>query len=93
MRKFRRSFRSTATSPHLKQAQAEIAAREAHLRSILDTVPEAMVVIDEGGVVTSFSSAATQLFGYDPEEVIGRNVKMLMPGPIVMSMTAILADI
>ena len=65
----------------LKQAQAELMAREAHLRSILDTVPEAMVVIDEGGVVTSFSSAATQLFGYDPEEVIGRNVKMLMPAP------------
>ncbi len=65
----------------LKQAQAELMAREAHLRSILDTVPEAMVVIDEGGIVTSFSSAATQLFGYDPEEVIGRNVKMLMPAP------------
>ena len=65
----------------MKQAQAELTTREAHLRSILDTVPEAMVVIDEGGIVSSFSSAATQLFGYDPEEVIGRNVKMLMPAP------------
>jgi PAS domain S-box-containing protein len=55
--------------------------REAHLRSILDTVPEAMIVIDEGGVVTSFSGAAAQLFGYGPEEVIGRKVKMLMPAP------------
>ncbi len=65
----------------LKQAQADLMTREAHLRSILETVPEAMVVIDEDGVVTSFSAAATQLFGYDPEEVIGRNVKMLMPAP------------
>jgi PAS domain S-box-containing protein len=65
----------------LKQAQAELTTREAHLRSILDTVPEAMVVIDEGGIVSSFSSAATQLFGYEPEEVIGRNVRMLMPAP------------
>jgi PAS domain S-box-containing protein len=65
----------------LKRAQAELITREAHLRSILDTVPEAMIVIDEGGIVSSFSAAAAQLFGYGPEEVIGRNVKMLMPAP------------
>ena len=64
-----------------KRAQAELAAREAHLRSILDTVPEAMIVIDERGRVTSFSAAAATLFGYRPDEVIGRNVRMLMPEP------------
>jgi len=65
----------------LKRAQNELATREAHLRSILDTVPEAMIVIDEGGVVASFSAAAAQLFGYQQDEVVGRNVKMLMPEP------------
>jgi PAS domain S-box-containing protein len=65
----------------LKRTQAELTTREAHLRSILDTVPEAMIVIDQGGVVTSFSAAAAELFGYAPEEVIGRNIKMLMPAP------------
>ncbi len=65
----------------LKRAQCEIAAREAHLRSILETVPEAMIVIDESGAVASFSAAASQLFGYSSEEVIGQNVKMLMPEP------------
>ena len=65
----------------LKRVQAELMTREAHLRSILDTVPEAMIVIDESGIVSSFSAAAAQLFGYHPEEVIGRNVKMLMPTP------------
>ena len=65
----------------LKRAQAELSAREAHLRSILDTVPEAMIVIDERGLVTSFSTAAAKLFGYHPEEVLGRNVRMLMPEP------------
>ena len=65
----------------LKRAQDDIAAREAHLRSILDTVPEAMVVIDANGAVISFSAAATQLFGYRSEEVVGQNVKMLMPEP------------
>jgi PAS domain S-box-containing protein len=65
----------------LKRAQAELAAREAHLRSILDTVPEAMIVIDEGGFIASFSAAAAQMFGYTPREVLGRNVNMLMPSP------------
>ena len=56
-------------------------AREAHLQSILDTVPEAMIVIDEHGVMQSFSSAAERLFGYTPAEALGQNVKMLMPAP------------
>src|SRR4051794_13922554 len=56
-------------------------AREAHLQSILDTVPEAMIVIDEQGVIQSFSLAAERLFGCDADEAIGRNVKTLMPSP------------
>jgi two-component system, LuxR family, sensor kinase FixL len=56
-------------------------AREAHLKSILDTVPEAMIVIDERAHVQLFSSAAERLFGYTPAEVIGNNIKMLMPSP------------
>ncbi len=56
-------------------------AREAHLKSILDTVPEAMIVIDERGIMQSFSSAAERLFGYAPAEVIGKNIKLLMPSP------------
>lgn len=65
----------------MKRAQNDLAEREAHLRSILDTVPEAMVVIDEAGIITSFSAAAEQLFGYVSKDVCGRNVKMLMPSP------------
>jgi two-component system, LuxR family, sensor kinase FixL len=56
-------------------------AREAHLQSILDTVPDAMIVIDEKGIVQSFSTAATRLFGYAPSDVLGRNIRMLMPSP------------
>jgi two-component system sensor kinase FixL len=51
------------------------------LRSILDTVPDAMIVIDDQGIMLSFSKAAEALFGYSREEVIGRNVSMLMPSP------------
>jgi len=56
-------------------------AIEAHLRSILATVPDAMVVIDEMGHIVSFSAAAERMFGYAEREVIGENVAMLMPSP------------
>jgi two-component system sensor kinase FixL len=59
----------------------EALAREAHLASILETVPDAMIVIDEDGIVQSFSPAAERLFAYTAPEVIGKNVKMLMPSP------------
>ncbi|MDP3255098.1 PAS domain-containing sensor histidine kinase [Bosea sp. (in: a-proteobacteria)] len=65
----------------LRTMQAHLLAREAHLRSILDTVPEAMIVIDESGTITSFSAAAEKLFGFATSEVLGRNVRMLMPQP------------
>ena len=58
-----------------------IQAREQHLQSILDTVPDAMVVIDERGRITSFSSAAERLFGYSEDELLGNNVSCLMPSP------------
>ena len=54
---------------------------EAHLRSILATVPDAMVVIDELGTILSFSAAAETMFGYAEADVVGENVKMLMPSP------------
>ncbi|MCW5745378.1 MAG: PAS domain S-box protein [Alphaproteobacteria bacterium] len=51
------------------------------LTAILDAVPDAIVVIDAGGRIESFSAAAQRMFGFDPAEVIGRSVNMLMPGP------------
>jgi len=62
---------------------AELAQRESELRlrSILDTVPDAIVVIDAQGAIQSFSPAAERLFGYDSAEVIGHNVNILIPAP------------
>lgn len=59
--------------------EARLQAREAQLLSILQTVPDAMVVIDETGHILSFSRTAEQLFGYPADEVIGRNVSILTP--------------
>jgi two-component system sensor kinase FixL len=66
---------------HLRGARIDATAREAHLKSILDTVPDAMIVIDEHGLVQSFSSAAERLFGRSAAEVLGKNVSILMPSP------------
>lgn len=55
--------------------------RQVHLQSILDTVPEAMIVIDDRGIIQSFSTAAERLFGWASDEVAGRNVSVLMPTP------------
>lgn len=54
---------------------------QAHLQSVLNTVPDATVVIKHDGTITFFNAAAVRQFGYGPEEVIGQNVKMLMPSP------------
>jgi len=58
-----------------------VADRDEHLRSILATVPDAMVLIDDKGIILSFSAAAEKMFGYAEAEVVGENVSMLMPSP------------
>ncbi len=55
--------------------------REARLRSILETAPDAIILIDERGIIESFSPAAERLFGFTADEAIGRNVNILMPSP------------
>lgn len=64
-----------------KAAETALARNELHLRSILATVPDAMIVIDERATILSFSAAAERLFGWTEAEVVGRNVDMLMPSP------------
>lgn len=50
-------------------------------RALLDAAVDAIIVIDHRGIVEEFSLAAERMFGYPAEEVIGHNVKMLMPEP------------
>ncbi|MDW9630918.1 sensor histidine kinase FixL [Sinorhizobium meliloti] len=58
-----------------------VRARDAHLRSILDTVPDATVVSATDGTIVSFNAAAVRQFGYAEEELIGQNLRILMPEP------------
>jgi two-component system sensor kinase FixL len=68
-------------STSTRRVMQDLIAREAHLKSILETVPDAMIVIDEHGTMRSFSVAAERLFGYRARDVIGQNVNVLMPSP------------
>jgi two-component system sensor kinase FixL len=64
-----------------RETAAALHRREAHLQSILDTVPDATVVIETDGSIVSFNAAAVRQFGYPSPEAVGNNVSMLMPSP------------
>jgi two-component system sensor kinase FixL len=59
----------------------DILSRQAQLQSVLDTVPDAMIVIDESGLVQAYGPVAERFFQWRRDEVLGRNVSMLMPSP------------
>lgn len=54
---------------------------DTYLSSLIDTVPDAMIVIDETGHILAFSHAAEKMFGFEADELIGENVNTLMPSP------------
>ena len=62
-------------------AKEALQERDARLRSILETAPDAIILIDEHGIMESYNPAAVRLFGYQPQEALGQNVSMLMPSP------------
>ena len=64
-----------------RASERELSANAALLASILSTVPDAMVLIDNRGHIISFSAAAERAFGYSEAEVVGKNVSLLMPSP------------
>jgi len=65
----------------LNAAENKLDQANSILKSILTTIPDAMVVIDEEGLISSFSATAEKMFGYEQRDVIGQNVEILMPEP------------
>lgn len=51
------------------------------IKTVMDTVLDGLIIIDKLGTIQSFNPAAERIFGYSKNEVIGKNVKMLMPAP------------
>lgn len=73
------SFRTARLRAH--DLSVSLQRRDSHLQSILDTVPDATVVIETDGTIVTFNAAAVRQFGYSPEHAVGSNVSMLMPSP------------
>ncbi|MDQ2918489.1 MAG: PAS domain S-box protein [Verrucomicrobiota bacterium] len=70
-----------ATALSRLQFEHELRDTASRLRGIVDTAVDGIITIDERGMVETMNPAAERIFGYKADEVVGRNVSMLMPEP------------
>jgi len=66
---------------HQKRLEEAWKSNEVRIRAIVDTIIDGIIVVNSKGVIQTFNPAAEFLFGYQSEEVIGKNISQLMPEP------------
>ena len=59
--------------------QGELKGSEQRIAKVIQSSPDGIITIDQKGIIQSFSASAERIFGYFSDEVMGRNVKILMP--------------
>lgn len=69
------------SSRRARRMAADLAESRARLTAIIDNAVDGIITIDDRGLILSANPACTRIFGFSPEEMMGRNVKMLMPEP------------
>lgn len=80
-------FENNRIALYLKEAHSwmdnlsAVQDKDSRLQAIINTAVDGIITINEHGIVESVNPAAARLFGYTPEEVIGRNINILMPEP------------
>ena len=70
-----------AEATRATKAEALVAESEGRLRTIMDGAADGLITINEHGIIESFNEAASRIFGYSTDDMIGRNVSLLMPTP------------
>ncbi len=69
------------TAPADGSIERALQESEARMRAILQTAVDAIITIEEHGIIESVNPAAEKMFGYAAAELLGKNVKVLMPSP------------
>ena len=69
------------SSRRARRMAADLAESQARLSAIIDNAVDGIITIDDRGIILTVNAACTRIFGYVPEEMVGKNVKMLMPEP------------
>ena len=64
----------------VEQRTRALAREKKQTAALLDNLADGVITIDENGTIEGFSAVASQMFGYTPTEVIGRNIDLVMPG-------------
>jgi two-component system, LuxR family, sensor kinase FixL len=64
-----------------RQAERTLRDREERMQAILNTAADAIITIDRRGIITAVNLATERMFGYTQHELVGQNVKILLPPP------------
>jgi PAS domain S-box-containing protein len=70
-----------ARTRDIAKVNLALANKEEEIRSVVENMVDAVIGINEKGIIISANQAVTTILGYTVEEVVGRNVSMLMPEP------------
>ena len=74
-------FIKKLTLENLPQQKDPNIDSQSRLKAIIETAVDGIITIDTRGIIETVNPAAARIFGYQPEEIIGHNVSMLMPEP------------
>lgn len=66
---------------NLRQIKGDLEKSQSQLQAIIHSVMDGIITINEAGEIQGFNPAAEQIFGYSQQEVLGKNLTMLMPEP------------
>jgi PAS domain S-box-containing protein len=73
-----------AKNKEMELIQSELKGSEQRVAKVVQSSPDGIITIDRWGIIQSFSASAERIFGYFSDEVMGRNVKILMPKKIAL---------